>query len=142
MISVSPDDMAEWVLLPIVRALLLGASLCILHVGCYSSQGFIASLKQLIARLASEQVVPSSELSTAAGDTSLPHLLRGGGGPLARIHVLSTTDTIPGDAAVEVIVNYVRYSTRTDVARCERPLTIPGPHGRSPSLDPMAAHHP
>ena len=105
--EVSGRWLAECALVPIVRAARIGAPLRILHIGCYSQDSFLTPLTELLSSVRRGGAAPPSAIE-AAGGAALPALLSDDA--LRRIHVVATTDAVPGDVVVEVLVNYARYA--------------------------------
>ena len=107
--EVTGKYLAECALVPIVRAARIGATLRILHVGCFSSQSFLAPLAQLISSVRRGRgPPPQGAVDAAMGVAALPDLLSDDA--LRRVHVVVTTDAVPGDAVVEILVNFARYA--------------------------------
>ena len=99
--------LAECALVPIVRAARIGATLRILHVGCFSKQSFLTLLAELLSLVRRGSPAPPGAVAAAMGG-ELPALLSDDA--LRRMHVVATTDAVPGDAVVEILVNYARYA--------------------------------
>ena len=99
--------LAECALVPIVRAARIGATLRILHVGCFSKQSFLTLLAELLSLVRRGSAAPPGAVAAAMGG-ELPALLSDDA--LRRMHVVATTDAVPGDAVVEILVNYARYA--------------------------------
>ena len=101
--------LAAAALVPIVRAARIGATLRILHVGCFSQQSFLEPLAKLISSVRTGRATAPPGAVEAAGDDEVRSLLTDDA-LRPRMHVVATTDAVPGDAAVEILVNYARYA--------------------------------
>ena len=100
--------LAAAALVPIVRAARIGATLVILHVGCFSQQSFLEPLAKLISSVRTGRTPAPRGAVEAAGGDEVKSLLTDDA--LRRMHVVASTEAVPGDAAVEILVNYARYA--------------------------------
>ena len=108
--AATPDFVAGCALVPIVRALHIGAPLNFLHVGCFSERAFLDPLCKLIVATRKSGNPPADvrKALPEVGAEQLCALLSDDA--LHQIHVVYTTAALPGDTVIEVVSNYARYA--------------------------------